>query len=44
MIQQMNMEILQQQNNERRIINNQAFNVWKRRKDIKLKETKLITM
>lgn len=44
MIQQMNIEILQKQNDERRIINDQAFNVWKRQKDIKLKEAKLMTM
>lgn len=42
MIQQMNMEILQKQN-ERCIIN-EAFNVWKRQKDIKLKEAKLMTI
>lgn len=44
MIQQMNIEILQKQNDKRRIINDQAFNIWKRQKDIKLKETKLMTM
>ncbi|KAL6437651.1 hypothetical protein ACFW04_004213 [Cataglyphis niger] len=44
MIQQMNIEILQKQNDKRRIINDQAFNIWKRQKDIKLKETKLMTI
>lgn len=45
-IQQMNSETLQKQIDERpstKIINDQAFNVWKKQKDVKLKEAKLIT-
>lgn len=45
MIQQINNETktLQKQIEERRIINDQAFNIWKKQKEMKLKEVKLIT-
>lgn len=38
-IQQMN--ILQKQIDEKRIINAQAFNIWKKQKDMKLRKAKL---
>lgn len=40
----MNIETLKKQINERRITNDHAFNAWKKQKDMKLKEVKLITM
>jgi len=36
--------IQQKQIDERRTVNDQAFNAWKKRKDMKLKEAKLIIM
>ncbi|XP_067209843.1 PH domain-containing protein DDB_G0287875-like [Linepithema humile] len=43
-IRQTNMEILQKHIDERRVINARAFDDWKRQKNIKLREAKLMTM